>query len=80
MSISAEKNEDGEEIGLCAEILPDEKQVEGMTDEEIYEKIKKLVSDLNTTLPQYKSVHTVVIRKEAFDKTTTGKIKRNYNK
>ena len=78
--VSAEKNESGEEIGLCAEILPDEKQTDGMSAEEVYEKIKKSVSELNDKLPQYKHVHNVVIRKEAFDKTTTGKIKRNYNK
>ena len=78
--VSAARNENGEEVGLCAEILPDEKQVGGMTDEEIYDKIKQSVTDLNDRLPQYKHVHNVVIRKEAFDKTTTGKIKRNYNK
>ncbi len=78
--VSADKNENGEEVGLCAEILPDEKQIDGMTSEEVYERIKNSVSDLNDKLPQYKHVHNVVIRKEAFDKTTTGKIKRNYNK
>ncbi|MBE6571361.1 MAG: AMP-dependent synthetase [Ruminococcaceae bacterium] len=78
--VSAAKNDNGEEVGLCAEILPDEKQVGGMTDEEIYDKIKQSVTELNDKLPQYKHVHNVVIRKEAFDKTTTGKIKRNYNK
>ncbi len=78
--VSAQKDESGAEVGLCAEILPDENQIAGMSNDEIYEKIKKLVSDLNDTLPQYKHVHNVIIRKEAFEKTTTGKIKRNYNK
>ena len=78
--VSAERNENGEEIGLVAEIFPDEKQTEGMSKAEISENIKAQISAMNDKLPQYKRVHNVIIRKEAFEKTTSGKIKRNYNK
>lgn len=78
--VSAERNENGEEVGLVAEIFPDEKQTEGMSQAEILEKIKGEVSSMNDRLPQYKHVHNVVIRKEAFEKTTSGKIRRKYSK
>ena len=77
--VSAAKNENNEEIGLCAEIYPDEKQTEGMSQDEIFDKLKNEISSLNDRLPQYKSVHNIVIRKEAFEKTTSGKIKRKYS-
>ncbi len=77
--VSAERNEDGEEVGLRAEIYPDEKLTENMSRDEILEKLKKEVSDLNDKLPQYKAVHHVVLRTEPFEKTTSGKIRRKYN-
>ncbi|MBR5528687.1 MAG: AMP-binding protein, partial [Clostridia bacterium] len=78
--VSAERNENGEEIGLLAEIYPDQNMTEGLSQDEIFDKIKAAVSELNDTLPQYKNVHNVVIRKEPFEKTTSGKIRRKYNK
>ena len=78
--VSAERNENGEEIGLLAEIYPDQNMTEGLSQDEIFDKIKAAVSELNDTLPQYKNVHNVVIRKESFEKTTSGKIRRKYNK
>ena len=50
-----------------------------MSRDEILEKLKKEVSDLNDKLPQYKAVHHVVLRTEPFEKTTSGKIRRKYN-
>ncbi len=78
--VSAERNENNEEIGLSAEIYPDQNKIEGLSQDEIYEKIKAAVSELNDKLPQYKHVHTVVIRTEPFEKTTSGKIRRKYAK
>lgn len=76
--VSAQRNENNEEIGLCAEIYPDEKQTDKMTQEEILEQLKKEISALNDKLPAYKAVHHVVLRKEPFEKTTSGKIRRKY--
>lgn len=77
--VTAARNENNEEIGLCAEIYPDQKLTEGLSADEIFDKLKAEISALNDTLPQYKSVHNIVVRKDPFDKTTSGKIRRKYN-
>lgn len=77
--VSAQRNEDGEEVGLHAEIYPDEKQNEGLTQEQILEKIKGEISAMNDKLPPHKAVHHVTLRTEPFEKTTSGKIRRKYN-
>lgn len=77
--VTAARNENNEEIGLCAEIYPDQKLTEGLSADEIFDKLKAEISALNDTLPQYKHIHNVVVRKEPFDKTTSGKIRRKYN-
>ena len=43
-------------------------------------KIKKDIKDLNIKLPSYKKIAKTKIRDEAFPKTTSMKIKRNYKK
>ena len=57
------------EIFLNEEIEPEAKA-----------KIKKSIKDLNIKLPSYKKIAKTKIRDEAFPKTTTMKIKRNYKK
>ena len=39
------------------------------------EFVHKAIGELNLTLPVYKRIKTVVIRKEPFPRTTSGKIK-----
>lgn len=76
--VSAIKNEDGEETGLQAEIYPHSDKIEGMSDEQIYDKIKAEVERINSGLPSHKRVIKVHVRKEPFEKTTSGKIRRKY--
>ena len=62
---------EGDDV-ICAEIYtetPEEK-----------ERIKADVQALNKELPSYKHVQKVLFRDTEFEKTTTKKIKRNYNK
>lgn len=77
--VTAVKNDDGEEIGLAAEIYPEQTEIEGLDEEAAYSKIKEAVEKLNDTLPPHKNVHKVTIRTEPFEKTTSGKIRRKYN-
>ena len=77
--VTAVKNDDGEEIGLAAEIYAEPKEIEGLDDEAAYNKIKEAVEKLNDTLPSHKNVHKVTVRTEPFEKTTSGKIRRKYN-
>ena len=67
---------------ICVEILPSMEDVkkklrkENPTDEEIHSAVKEAVRAVNKNLPGYKRMRKVTIRKEAFEKTTTHKIKR----
>ncbi len=60
---------------LAAEIYLDEG-----TEPEAKAKIKKDIKALNVKLPSYKKIAKTKIRDEAFPKTTSMKIKRNYKK
>lgn len=77
--VSAIKDEDGSEIGLCAEIYPDTSLLESKSDDELYTIIKGKVEEINMKIPSYKKVTKVIIRKTEFEKTTSRKIKRKYN-
>ena len=48
-------------------------------DDQVYYLIKKIISEVNQEMPNYKRVRNVIIRKEEFVKTTTKKIKRQQN-
>ena len=48
-------------------------------DDQVYYLIKKIISEVNQEMPNYKRVRNVIIRKEEFIKTTTKKIKRQQN-
>ncbi len=60
---------------ITAEVFLDEN-----ADPEAKEKIKKDIKAINIKLPSYKKIAKTKIRDEAFPKTTTMKIKRNYKK
>ena len=76
--VTSIKNADGEETGLQAEIFPYEDRIKGLSDEQIYDKIKSEVERINSGLPSHKRVIKVTVRKEPFEKTTSGKIRRKY--
>lgn len=63
------KNDHGQETHLMAEVYLAEEHEES----EVLHDIQKKLA----VLPSYKTVNSVVIRKEPFDKTTSNKIKRN---
>lgn len=65
---------------ISADIYPNYQLLEErhgqMGRSEIYHFYRKLVDDLNNSMPPYKRVKRINIRRENFVKTTTGKIKR----
>lgn len=61
---------------LVAEIYPDKDYEDIETNIDYFEKA---VFGLNDELPSYKMISKVVLREEEFEKTTTKKIKRNWN-
>lgn len=67
-------------VAVTADIYPDyealkEKHGE-LTESDIYHLFKEYMDTVNRMMPPYKHVKRINIRKEAFEKTTTGKIKR----
>ena len=72
---------EGEDI-ISVEILPSMEDVKKKlktqvpSDEEIHSAVKEAVRAVNKTLPGYKRIRKVTIRKEEFNKTSTHKIKR----
>ena len=75
--IYSTKNEDGIEDALCAEIFPDYEAEIVKNAENLEELIKKDVNEATKILPTYKKVSKIKIRKEAFIKNSSNKIKRN---
>jgi long-chain acyl-CoA synthetase len=72
------KAEGGDEIILTAIVYPDEAVYPKNTEtEKIQDEISKRVADLNRTLPSFKQIKKVEIRREEFEKTTSKKIKRH---
>ena len=71
-------------VMITADIYPNyeklKKKKMPLGESEVYHFFRDTMSELNKTLPPYKQVKRVNIRKEPFIKTTTGKIKRFGNK
>lgn len=65
------KNEHGQDIGLLAEIYIDKEEFRNP------DNVLKDVQATLQTLPIYKNVKKIIIRKEPFEKTTSNKIKRS---
>ena len=69
-------DENGDEVSLCAEILPAEDFAKGKTEEELLKYFKAQCREVCASLPSYKQIANVVIRKEEFPHTTSKKIRR----
>lgn len=72
--VSAEKDSDGSETGLCAEVYPDP----DMLPENISEQLRADINEVTSELPVYKRITNIKIRSSEFEKTTSNKIKRKY--
>ncbi len=76
--VCAKTLESGETV-ICAQIYPDfaKAQEMGISDiESIKNTLKDYVQTLNKSLPLFKQIRSVEVRKSEFNKTTTKKIKR----
>lgn len=75
--VFSEKNEDGEEVALCAEVFPNFERLKNDGIENPADAIKAEVKKACAVLPSYKHIKTVTLRDTEFEKTTSKKIKRN---
>ena len=62
-------------IGI--EFLPNIEAIKDMSDDDVFALFRKLVADINKTLPTYKQISKISIRKEDFKRTNAMKIARN---
>lgn len=65
---------------LGAEIYPDFDKAKELGIIDIEDHIKRAIYSYNEKQPPYKAVKQIVFRKEEFEKTTSKKIKRNYDR
>ena len=74
--VKAVKNDQGQEISLCAEVFLNQEKVEELGIENVEETLRKDISKVTKELPVWKRITKTEIRKTEFNKTTTNKIKR----
>ncbi len=74
--VKAVKNENGQEVSLCAEVFLNKEKLEELHIENPEEQLKIDISKETKELPVYKRITKIEIRDEEFVKTTTKKIKR----
>lgn len=65
-----------ENDSMIAEIYPDEQLTAGITFEAIHEEIEKIVDRVNVSLSSDRQIHPFNISNTPFERTSTGKIKR----
>ena len=70
------KKEGSDDVVITALVYPDYDKFVGKTDDEIYTAIRDVVDSVNKTLPTFKHIGAVEIRKEEFEKNTSRKIMR----
>lgn len=70
-------SETPDDVKLAVCIYPDAEKTVGMENYQILEHLKTEVDRINEDLPFYQKIQLVSIRKTAFEKTSSGKIKRD---
>ena len=70
-------SETPDDVKLAVCVFPDEEKTRGMESYEIVELLNREIEKLNETLPFYQKIQMVSIRKTPFEKTSSGKIKRD---
>jgi long-chain acyl-CoA synthetase len=76
VAVTSVKNDDGDEVGLCAHVYPDQASEEAK-DPALEEKLRKDIALACKPLPKYKQINRIKIRDKEFVKTTSNKIRRN---
>lgn len=64
---------------IVAEIYPDSQKLDELSIKDTQKYFEEFVAEFNKTQPMYKNINKVILRDTEFPKTTSMKIKRNYN-
>ncbi len=77
-SVVIGRRQNGAETAITAIIVPDieHPDLDGKTPSQVYDAVKAAVVNTNKHLPTFKHITDIEVRNEAFEKTTSRKIKR----
>lgn len=64
---------------IAAEIYPDSQKLAELSIKDAQKYFEEYIVEFNKTQPMYKNINKVILRDTEFPKTTSMKIKRNYN-
>ena len=70
-----DKNDEND-VKISIKVVYNKELTEGMSEEEIKNKIWEQIKEINTTFPRYKHIQNMILSKEELIKTTTKKVKR----
>lgn len=62
---------------IIAEIYPDEEYAKKHSVTSVEEELNQALTKINKTLPRFKQISSIIVRRSEFEKTTTKKIKRD---
>lgn len=68
--------DDERDVTTTAKVVYDPELCQGMSEEEIYDKVKADIEAVNATMPDFKRVHKIIVTDEEMIKTSTAKIRR----
>lgn len=63
---------------ICAQIFPNRDTIERLKIDDIKEEIARVVFRVNKKLPVYKKIEKFIVRDKEFEKTSSNKIKRDF--
>lgn len=78
--VSGMKDGSGSEIALCAEIYPDRELLGRSGEGAVADILRRDLANALSPLPSYKRIAKIILRDTEFEKTASGKIKRNFAK
>lgn len=78
--VYADKKQGNIEVAVTAEIYPNPEYIKNNNITDVKAAVQAEVDKINEKLPIYKQIKNVKLRDAEFEKTTSKKIKRNYNK
>ena len=68
--------DDSNDVKISVKVVYNKELTEGMSEEEIRDKIWEQIKEVNKTFPRYKHIQNMILSKDELIKTTTKKVKR----